>query len=172
MQITNYHLETDLSKIKYFASIRENENMHFRAFLKSRNDRIVDRIVHQIHEEMSPLIDCTLCGNCCGHLRPELHKSDIAILARLENITIKEYIENYCEKNEYGEIFTDKMPCRYLEEKKCRIYENRPIECRSFPNTDKKGFTSRLLGMLSFYEICPIVFNLMERLKNEMRFRR
>ena len=38
--------------------------------------------------------------------------------------------------------------------------------------TNEDGFISRLYGMISFYEIYPIVFNLMERLKEIMRFRR
>jgi Fe-S-cluster containining protein len=166
------HIETDLQKIKHLSSIRENENINFRIFLKSMDERRVDNIVHLLHKEITEQIDCTMCGNCCCQLKPELHKKDIAILAQIENITLENFKDKYCEKNEFGEIYLKTIPCYYLEGKKCRIYENRPEECRNFPNTHKKEFISRSLGMINNYEICPIVFNLMERLKDELRFRR
>ena len=168
----NYHLETNLSSIKNLASVREKENYRFRTFLKGKNDEKVDRIVHRLHDELSRQIDCTLCGNCCCQLNVELHPKDIVALAGLENITPGSYRENYCKEYEDGEMLLKSLPCRYLDEKKCRIYENRPEECRFFPYTDKKGFISRSLGMIDFYEVCPKVFNLMEILKDELRFRR
>jgi len=166
------HLETDLLKIKQLASIREDENFCFRSFLKGKDSDKVDRIVHRLHKEITAQIDCTLCGNCCCQLKLELHKEDIAVLARLEYLTPENFQNNYCEKDTFNNIYLTSMPCRYLEEKKCRIYENRPEECKRFPYTDKRSFISRLLGMINFYDFCQIVFNLMEQLKDEMRFRR
>ena len=166
------HLETDLSKIKRLATIREDENFRFRTFLKGKESAKIDSIVHRLHKEITAQIDCTLCGNCCCQLRTEVYEKDVEALAQIEKITPQNYIDFYCEKDEFGDVFLKTMPCRYLEGKKCSIYESRPKACRGFPYTDKKGFISRLLGMLNFYEFCPIVFNLMERLKGELRFRR
>jgi hypothetical protein len=163
-------IETNLEKIQQLASVRENENYRFRGFLKSRDSDKVDKIVHRLHDELTRQIDCTLCGNCCCRLKPELYKEEIEVLARLENMTPESYQENFCEEAEINEIYLKTTPCRYLEDKKCRIYENRPEECKTFPNTGKEGFVFRLYSMIEFYEVCPIVFNLMERLKIEMRF--
>jgi len=165
------YLETNLSKIKQNASKRENENFRFRALLKSKDSDKVDEIVHQLHKEITQQIDCTLCGNCCIQLKPRLNEKDIVELAQLENISSEKYMEDYCEKD-FGDIYLKNIPCRYVEGKKCSIYENRPVQCRKFPYTDEEGFISRSLGMINFYEICPIVYNLMERLKVEMRFQR
>jgi len=165
------YLETNLSKIKQRAAERENENFRFRAFLKGKDSDKVDKIVHQLHKEITQQIDCNLCGNCCIQLKPRLNEKDIAILAPLENISSEKYMEEYCVKD-FGDIYLENIPCRYVEGKQCSIYENRPAQCRKFPYTDEEGFTSRLFGMIGFYEICPIVYNLMERLKVEMRFRR
>ena len=166
----NNHIETDLLKIKRFASIREKENIRFRTFLKGKDSDKVDSIVHRLNEELSKQIDCTLCGNCCN-IKPRLRKEDIARLAQLENITPESYQEKYCEKD-FGDIYLKTIPCRYFDGKKCSIDENRPKTCQDYPYTAKEGFIFRLYGMLNSYEICPIVFNLMERLKDEMRFRR
>jgi len=168
----NYHLETNLLKIKQLASIREDENFRFRTFLKGKDGDKVDKIVHRLHKEITEQIDCTICGNCCCQLKTELHQEDIDVLARMENITPENFKEKYCEKDVFNDTLLKSLPCRYLEGKKCSIYENCPKECKQFPYTDKKGFVSRLLGMINFYEFCPIVFNLMEKLKDEMRFRR
>jgi len=165
------YFETNLSKIKQKAAEREDENFRFRAFLKDKDIKKIDEIVHQLHKDITKQIDCTLCGNCCIQLKPRLDEKDIAVLALLENIFSEKYMEEYCEKD-FGDIYLENIPCRYVEGKKCSIYENRPMQCRKFPYTDEEGFISRSLGMIGFYEICPIVFNLMERLKWEMRFRR
>ena len=161
---------TELTKIKQLAAIRENENIRFRTFLKGKDGVKIDKIVHRLHKEIAPQIDCTLCANCCCQLKPELHEKDITVLSQIEKITPKDYIDRYCEKDDFNDISFKTIPCRYLEGKKCGIYESRPLECRRFPYTDEDRFISRLFGMLSFYEFCPIVFNLMERLKEELRF--
>ena len=166
------HIETDLSKIKHLATIREDENFRFRTFLKGKDSVKIDNIALRLHKEIAAQIDCTLCGNCCCQLKPEVYEKDVEALSKIEKITPKNYIDSYCDKGDFGELFFKTIPCRYLEGKKCSIYENRPKECRRFPYTDEKGFISRLLGMLNFYEFCPIVFNLMERLKGEFRFHR
>ena len=170
--MNNQYLETNLLKIRHLASVREDENYRFRKFLKGKDGDKIDHKVHRLHDEITRQIDCSLCGNCCSQLKPELYQEDIEVLARLENITPECYQDNYCEEADFGDIFLKTIPCRYLEDKKCSIYENRPEECRFFPYTGKEEFISRLFTMISLYEICPIVFNLMERLKDEVWFRR
>ena len=164
-------LETNLSKIKQIAAEREDENFRFRTFLKGKDAEKVDSVVHRLHTKITSQIDCTLCGNCCCCLKPKVSKEDIEALARLENISSEKYLTCYCEKED-GDIYFKDIPCRYIDGKKCSIYENRPIQCKNFPYTDKKEFISRLWGMIGFYEICPIVFNLMEELKDVFRFYR
>jgi len=166
----NHQIETDLSKIQRLASFREDENFRFRTFLKGKDNAKTDEIVHRLHEELTRQIDCTLCGNCCFHLQPELHHDDMATLARLENIAPETYRDEYCEEVEIGAFFLKSKPCRYLEGKICRVYENRPDECKDFPYTGKEDFIHRTYSMIEFYGICPIVFNLMERLKKELQF--
>ena len=171
IQMFNRPLETNLEKIEQLASIREDENYRFRSFLKSKERESIDKIVHRLHDIITQKIDCSLCGNCCVKLSPELTPKEIEELARLENITPESYMENYCEIN-LGDMLLNTLPCRYYKDKKCSLNQNRPEKCKTFPYTRKKGFISRLLGMINFYGVCPIVFNIMEILKDELRFRR
>jgi len=163
--------ETDFSKIEHLAVVREDENYRFRSFLKGKDSNKVDRIVHRLHDEITKSIDCSTCGNCCKRMNPQVKMAEIEVLAGLENITAESYIEKYCEE-ESGKLYLEALPCCYLNGTKCSVYDHRPEECRLFPYTHNKRFISRLYGMLERYAFCPIVFNLMERLKDELRFRR
>ncbi|MDR1182160.1 MAG: YkgJ family cysteine cluster protein [Bacteroidales bacterium] len=165
------YIERNLSKIKKLAAIREDDNYRFRAFLKGKDREKIDRIVHRLHKKIITQIDCSTCANCCSCLTTEVSETEINVLAHLENMSPEEFQDAYCEM-QLGDICLEDMPCRYLNGKSCSIYENRPEQCKTFPYTHKPGFVSRSLGMIRYYEICPIVFNLMEMLKEELEFRR
>ena len=62
-------------------------------------------------------------------------------------------------------------PCKYLKDRKCAIYPDRPEDCHSYPHTHKPDFASRTIGLIMNYSYCPIVYNLIEQLKKEMGFR-
>ncbi|MCK9399351.1 MAG: YkgJ family cysteine cluster protein [Bacteroidales bacterium] len=62
-------------------------------------------------------------------------------------------------------------PCIFLNGNKCEIYKSRPNDCKSFPHLQKRGFTTRLIGIIEYSMICPIVFNVFEELKIAMKFR-
>jgi Fe-S-cluster containining protein len=131
--------------------------------------RKIDLIVHSLHKEVIAQVDCLLCGNCCSCLSPEVNDNDLKTLAGREDMLPEEYLSVYC-KEESG-IFFKSIPCRYLEGKCCSIYVNRPEQCKKFPYTAEKGFIFRLWGMIENYGMCPVVFNIMERLKDKLGFR-
>jgi hypothetical protein len=107
------YIETNLSKIKQFADIRENENIRFRTFLKGKDGKKIDSIVHRLHKEITAEIDCTACASCCCCLTPNVSKADIDILARLENISPEKFQVGYCETDERNENSRD-LFCFYL----------------------------------------------------------
>src|SRR4030042_2156501 len=165
-------IEVDIEKINQISKRKEKENLIFRTFLKGKDDDKLDIIVHGLNEEISGQIDCTKCGNCCINLRPCLTKNEIDTLSRIDNVSRDIFIEKYTGEDNFEKIkFLKDIPCKYLSDKKCSIYDNRPSDCKSFPHIHKPNFNSRTLGMIENYGICPIVFNLLERLKMELRFR-
>ena len=166
-----HYIETDLYKIETLAKLREDENWRFRSFLKGKNGHKVDVIVHRLNEEISAKIDCTKCGNCCTKLSPCITKNDLHNLSEALKIPSSEVVEKYTETIE-DELSLKQLPCAFFADKKCTLYQYRPETCHSYPHLHKKDFTSRLISVLSNYEICPIVFNVYERLKDEMGFRR
>ncbi|MFO8067839.1 MAG: YkgJ family cysteine cluster protein [Bacteroidales bacterium] len=166
------HLETDLEKISRISKSKKRENLSFRTFLKGKDNDKLDVIIQRLNKEIEGQIDCTKCGNCCINLRPCLTKNEIDTLARIDDISSDVFIEKYTEEDNFENIkYLKDTPCKYLSDKKCTIYDNRPEDCRSFPHTHKSSFNSRTMGIIDNYGICPIVFNLLERLKMELRFR-
>lgn len=165
-------LELNLQKIKLEGEKKENENYRFRIYLKGVNGQKLDRNVHSLYEDISGRIDCTKCGNCCSTLKPSVSKKEIALLAKIENESVKSFTDKFTEKIEFeSERYLKDNPCRYLSDCKCTIYESRPKECRSYPHLHKPGFVFRLLNVINNYSICPIVYNVYEELKMIYRFR-
>jgi Fe-S-cluster containining protein len=62
-------------------------------------------------------------------------------------------------------------PCPFLEGNLCSNYDHRPGDCRSFPHLHKHDFIFRLWNVADNCAVCPIVFNVYERLKIVFAFR-
>ncbi len=162
-------METDLIRIKKLAKKKEDENWEFRTFLKGYDGQNLDSVVHKLVKKYTESIDCTTCGNCCKEIRPILKKNDINALSKSLNTTPAQFKKEYVQKDKDGdEVFTQ-LPCPFLSDNKCSHYESRPADCKSFPHIHKKHFTTRLIGVMHNYSICPIVFNVYEELKNTLK---
>lgn len=166
----NSELELNLEKIEKLGFLKEDENFKFRSYLKGQNTKKIDKIVQRLNSEISNRIDCTTCGNCCMKLKPCINEEDILRLSHRLNRTPQQIKNDYIEREE-GEHSFKNFPCSFLKEKKCTIYEDRPEDCRSFPHLHKKRFISRLWGVIENYSICPIVFNVLEKLKTELNYK-
>jgi hypothetical protein len=165
-------LELDINKIAAMAVRKEDQNYRFRSFLKSQDDVKVDKMVQRLHARIASRIDCTLCGNCCKKLSPRVTDNEIQHLAGKENLSTADFESRFIEYDQLADgKFLKDIPCRYLREKKCTVYADRPENCQSYPHLQKPDFTSRTLGVIANYAICPIVYNVYETLKQEMGFR-
>ena len=161
------YLETDLFQIAQLAKDKEEENLGFNSFLKSSQcTKKIDEIVHSLYEQIALNIDCTACGNCCEQMDPVFKEKDIQKLSKCwKDENIKDYLIE--DKEEDGFIFN--MTCPFLKENKCLQYVSRPDGCKSYPHLHKKDFISRLIKVMESYPICPIVYNVYERLKVELQ---
>jgi uncharacterized protein len=71
------------------------------------------------------------------------------------------------------ERFLVSRPCPFLgDDNHCTVYEDRPRVCQDYPHLYKKGFRSRTFGVLNNLRECPVVFNVWESLKEQLRRRR
>ncbi len=147
-------IETNLSNIHQIAQQNKDINYAFRTFLQEQDSDWVDTIVHRLNDEITPKINCLECGNCCRNLRPVASEKEL----------IKYVHPAEIEKVKYAMA----IQCKHLQGNACMIYEERHEECRLFPYMDRDAFASRFSGVLQNYEICPIVFNVVEALKVEL----
>lgn len=165
-------LELDINKIASMAVRKTDQNYRFRSFLKQQDEDKTDKMVQRLHARIASRIDCTLCGNCCEKLSPQVTDSEIQLLAGKENLSPADFESRFIEYDKLADgKFLKDIPCRYLRDKKCTVYADRPENCQSYPHTQKPDFASRTLGVIANYAICPIVFNVYEGLKEEMGFR-
>jgi len=149
---------------------RQDENDAFRQFLKNRDSETIDKIVFKLNSTIEPQIDCTQCGACCNGLMINVTQQESEKVAQHFDMPVNSFKEKYIEEGESGLMIINTIPCHFLEEKKCTIYENRFNECREFPHLHKPNFNDRLFGTLIHYSICPIIYNVVEQLKIEIQF--
>lgn len=158
--------------INEIAKLNFQENIEFQEYVVQVNSSELDSIIFQIQQEVTNTINCTYCGNCCKSLMINVETEDKIRLANHLKISEKEFDEKYIEKSNSGHLsIMSKIPCHFLDENKCTVYEARPTECRNFPGLDLPHFSNRLFAFFIHYEKCPIVFYSIEKLKTKFNFK-
>ncbi len=162
---------TDLSKIEKISQEEDDENWQFRDFLKKLNPEKIDETVQHLLQKITPLIDCTICANCCQQLEVTLTEEDLVKLTEHLKTPIYQFINHYLiEDAEAPQFIFKQQPCPFLKDNLCVEYAVRPQTCRNYPHLEKKYFSARLRTIINNCEICPIVFNVFENLKDETGF--
>ena len=164
-------LQTNLDVIAGLSLTNEEENENFRSYIQSMDGGAIDTMAHAANDHISAAIDCTQCGNCCNKLVINVEPEDALSCAKGLNIPTAQFIEKYIEVSEAGRYFINTIPCHFLADKKCTIYEHRFSDCREFPHLHKPGFKERLLGTLLHYGHCPIIYNVVEEMKVKTGFK-
>ncbi|MCL2286609.1 MAG: YkgJ family cysteine cluster protein [Firmicutes bacterium] len=186
----------DPKKMHIIAKKYEDENIAFRAFLKGHADEDeLDSQFLQLHNELFAGYDCCKCANCCQAYAATLNESDVDAISEYIGQDKNDFIAKYLKKSEYDtSSYTIKPePCIFLcdpgnshydelsakiapgslptHDGKCMIYDVRPAECKGFPFTDRPERLWHLLGVISFADVCPVVFEILQRLKKIYKFR-
>ena len=158
----------DVQQIAALAKEKKEENERFRVFLRSVRSQEVDRKVLQLNEEVSAQIDCTQCANCCKTIEPGVSEDEILRMAKYHRQSIGDFINEFISQEPgTGIQYLRQQPCIFLHDHKCSIYEGRPASCADYPHLHQPQFKFRFKAVMSQYEICPIVFNVVERLKSD-----
>ena len=149
---------------------KEKENDNFLFYLKQQDGIMIDTLVHSLNIEISEAIDCTACGNCCRSLMINVEPGEPEILSARLDISLPLLKEKYIEESQQGRMIINTIPCHFLQDNKCTVYEHRFKECREFPHLHKPGFIKRFPGTLMHYGRCPIIFNVIESLKTLINY--
>lgn len=160
-------IETDPVRLAKLARRNERAHLRLRRALKMglMPSRELDALFHRFHAEVSAAVDCTHCANCCVVSGPVLQPVDVERLARRLGLPSGEFRERYLCEVEDGDLMLTAQPCPFLENKRCGVYEDRPIDCRSYPHLDKKEMLPRLGMVIDNAQICPIAYEVLERVR-------
>jgi len=164
---------TELPLIRRYSRHNEAQDWAFRNYLKLGNvsNQDLDQSVQETTEAVWKEVDCLKCANCCKTLEVSVDDEDIKRLSRRLQINVKVFNQRYVNQaiGPDGLKSLNKQPCVFLgEDNKCEVYEDRPTACRDYPYLYKKNFRNRSMTMIGNVSICPIVFNVWQRIKNQL----
>lgn len=163
---------TDLVQIRRLGQQKHAENLRFRAYLKKH--RHSDRRLRRFGEDIEAEIDCTACANCCRVTEVEITRRDIEKLAKFVGMTIEEFICDSTQQAESGEMILKRNEggCVFLEGNLCSVYDARPQNCVYFPHVVRGpgSVASRMWRFADRAEFCPIVYNWVEKVKEDIGF--
>jgi len=134
--------------------------------LRKRGSEHIDARVGALGPQVEAAVDCTRCAACCKVLEPELSHEDVQRLAEIQSQSAAEFTQLSTETSNSGKVFLKASPCRFLKAGSCSIYASRPESCADFPHLYRPYFLFRRL-IWEHYSLCPIVFNLVELLRDE-----
>jgi len=156
----------DLSHHKEQSKLKSKENQQFFKSLKKIKPKVLDKIIHPLHEEVFECTDCLECANCCKTTGPLFTDKDINRISKHLRIKPSRFTERYLRIDEDRDYVLQSLPCTFLEDDNyCNIYDVRPKACSEFPHTDRIK-QHQLLGITEKnVEVCPAVFSLIEKLK-------
>ena len=159
----------EIPLIERYSRHNAAEDFRFRDFLKTRlnvSNAELDAVVQEITNEVWSRIDCLTCANCCKTLSVVVDDADIARLAKRLALTPQAFAQRYIKRDPDKTKVFRSQPCPLLgPDNRCTVYEDRPQACRDFPFLHDKDFRSRSLAMVENTAVCPIVFNVWQRLK-------
>jgi Fe-S-cluster containining protein len=163
---------TDLVQIRRLGHQKRNENSRFRAYL--RNHRHSDRRLRRFGEDIEAEIDCTQCANCCRVSEVGITDRDIDKLAKFIGVTREEFLRDSTQRDETNDLILKKTDagCVFLKDNLCTVYEARPQNCANFPHLVRGtgSIASRMWQLVDRAEYCPIVYNWMEKVKEDIGF--
>jgi len=163
---------TDLVQIRRLGHQKRNENFRFRAYLK--NHRHSDRRLRRFGEDIESQIDCTKCANCCRVSEVGITDRDVEKLAKFLGMTEEEFLRDSTQRDEEGDLILKKTEagCVFLKDNLCTVYEARPQNCANFPHLVRGtgSIASRMWQFVDRAEYCPIVYNWIEKVKEDIGF--
>ena len=85
-----------------------------------------------------------------------------------------EFKERYLDrKDSDGNYQTKHKPCDFLQaDGRCKLEGYRPESCKKYPYTDQPERLQSLYSVLDTVAVCPVAFEIYERLKKEYEFKK
>ena len=155
-----------LAQYKEQSKLKSKENQVFFKLLKKKKSKVLDKLIHPLHEEVFQCTDCLECANCCKTTGPLFTDKDISRIAKYLKIKPSRFTEKYLRIDEDKDYVLQTLPCVFLgEDNYCSIYNVRPKACKEFPHTDRIKQHQLLKLTEKNIEVCPALFSIIEKFK-------
>ena len=162
-------------KLTFYAKKNEKANYRFRTWLKIHADpEELDEKFFRLHQELFAEYDCSRCRNCCKQYSGLIPVSEIernaAALSLSEDEFRKKYLQETMDLEEQA-YHTKNIPCDFLQtDGSCLLGDFKPDSCKKYPYTDQPDRMGSLLSFLDLVSVCPVAYEILERLKQEYGF--
>lgn len=149
-------------------SKRKEDNLFLNS-LKKIKPKVLDKMIHPLHEEVFEYTKCLECANCCKTTSPMFTDKDISRIAKYLRIKPSRFTEKYLKIDEEKDYVLQAVPCIFLgEDNNCSIYDVRPKACRDYPHTNRKKQYQLLNLTEKNIAVCPAVYDIVEKLRKEL----
>ena len=156
----------DLVQHKELVLKKRKENSVFFKRLTKVKAKVLDKLIHPIHDDVFEHTNCLKCANCCKTTGPLFTDKDIQKISKYLKIKPSEFVDRYLRIDEDNDYVLQSVPCFFLgEDNYCSIYEVRPKACREYPHTDRIKQYQLLKLTEKNLDVCPAVFEIVERIK-------
>ena len=142
----------------------------YKNFLARADKKQILRAIPELHEKAFEQIDCLQCARCCKNFSPRFKPPDIKRISKSLQMTEGDFRDKYLKVDEDGDYVAVSAPCPMLgSDNKCKIYDDRPSDCRRFPYTDEDVILKRPQLTQKNSTFCPIVVSVMEGLLEKLK---
>lgn len=164
-------------RVAFYAKKNEAVNYRFRSWLKIHADpKELDQKFFSLHQELFAKYDCSRCRNCCKRYCGSIPIDEVGASAAALGLSETEFIEKYLkeEPDEDEHAYSTKhVPCDFLQEDgNCLLGDHKPDACKKYPHTDQPDRMESLLSFLKSVSVCPVAYEIIERLKQDYGFTR
>ncbi len=156
---------TDLKTIAEQSKLLKGEFGLLKQKIKRMSVTTFDLLAHPVVDEVTKGIDCTQCGNCCRFQEPGVTEEEMVKLSAEKRMSLVDFKKNHVAWDKENVSFLCTKPCTFLDGNICSVYSVRPGSCADFPGLHRPGLKWRMKQVEENYSICPIVFNVVEKLK-------
>lgn len=164
---------TDLAVIAQSSAAHADEQQALCTFLQLEvplSDRQLQTLVGETTEQVWQHIDCRSCANCCRTRHPVFRRAEVERIAAHLGLTDADVRDRYLTSDaDTGKYITRTLPCPFLDGNLCAIYPVRPAVCANYPHLHR-NLRARFWQTLDNAAVCPIIYNVLERLKTHLGF--
>jgi len=165
----NIKMDKTLEELVGNAIEKYAETKKYFSKLKKKKPKRLDIIMQDLHDDEFSRTDCLTCANCCKTTSPIFTEKDIKRISKYLKMKEHHFITQNLQRDSDDFMVLQSVPCTFLDaENNCFIYDVRPKACSEYPHTNRKKFIQLTNLTLKNTEVCPAVFNIVEKLKRTM----